>query len=490
MSSRPLFGILAKTVSALLVLLPLTAAAQQQNLPPNTVVGRLNVSAGPAQAIPITQLLKNVVGPNSVTNASLAQMPAATFKCNASASLSDTQDCTIQGLSFSGTPDATNDRILVYSASTGTLYATSPGSIASAATAGVSSLGSVTGAVGLASGLKMTGSNLDLDLGNGLTTSGGSLAASLGAGLAFSGNNIAWTATTASYTNSGTGSVARTMQSRLDSGVIYSADFGTVCNGSTNDYSAMLNFLTALSTRGNVIGVINSATSGNTNCFMGNNPFRLPSGATVMCALNMTLTFTYNGALVSPAGGSSGRTFRGRMSGCGVDGTSRTTYSSSICLSTLNGTDYTFDHMQLRNCGIGIHVTNTDPVNYGSNYNRFEDIIIGSTGNYAINIDEGSNSNNFRGVRVTDAAYGVYCHGNQNSFGGMQIEGATATAFYGDASCVGSMISGVRFEGVVNAITFVSGANYNSVIGAYCDGVSGSSYTNLGSGNSKTGGSC
>ena len=65
-----------------------------------------------------------------------------------------------------------------------------------------------------------------IDLGNGLSTSGGTLAASLGAGLTFSGSKIAWTASTAPYTRTNTGAVARTMQSRLDSGVVHSADFG------------------------------------------------------------------------------------------------------------------------------------------------------------------------------------------------------------------------------------------------------------------------
>jgi hypothetical protein len=209
-----------------------------------------------------------------------------------------------------------------------------------------------------------------------------------------------------------------------------------------------------------------------------------------MCSLNMTLTFTHNGALVVPAGGSSGRTFRGSMSGCIINGTSRTTYSSSYCISTLNGSDYKFSRMQLNNCGFGIYVTNTDPVNYGSNYNRFEDIIIGTVAR-AVVIDGGSNSNDFRGIRAVDVTtYGVYCSGNQNTFTGTQVESYGATGFNALNGCTGTMINGIRFEGGAGGVKWESGANYNSVIGAYCTALSGTSYSDLGSGNSKTGGNC
>lgn len=275
------------------------------------------------------------------------------------------------------------------------------------------------------------------------------------------------------------------------SAYIFSADYGTVCDGSTNDATAMSNFTSALASKQNVIGIINSATAGNTNCIMGNNPLQLPAGSIVKCAANMSLTFTRDNALVIPAGATSGRTFNGTFSDCRIDGTSKATYTSSYCLSTLNGTDWKFERLTLNNCSTGIFVTTTDPVNYGSNYNRFEDIKISGV-NFGINMDGGTNSNDFRGVRVNDiTSYGVYCRSNQNTFSGMQIESWNAgTAFEFDAGCIGATVSGIRFEGGNQAMKLESGADSNSIIGAYCDGVTGTTYNNLGTGNSKTGGNC
>jgi hypothetical protein len=70
----------------------------------------------------------------------------------------------------------------------------------------------------------------------------------------------------------------------------------------------------------------------------------------------------------------------------------------------------------------------------------------------------------------------------------MQIEGFGGTGFDADSGCIGSMVSGIRLEGGVGGIKVESGVNYNTFVGAYCEGISGSSYTDLGSGNTKTGG--
>ena len=289
--------------------------------PETTLAGRLNISAGPAQAIPIQQLLKNVIGPNSISNSALAQMPAASFKCNPSTSIANAQDCTIQGLTFSASPDANNDRVLVYSASTGELYSRSPGNLArSGGTAGVTSLGGLTGVVGLEDGLKVTGSNLDL--GNGLSTSGGTLAASLGAGLAFSGSNIAWTATTAPYTSARTGGVSQTVQSRFDSGILYSSDFGTTCDGTTSDATAMDKFLAAVAVSPSKMGIV-TGTSTNSVCNMAGSQFLIRPGTSISCGKGLTLKFALNSALVTPYGSHSGRTYQGKFSGCPSTGRAR-----------------------------------------------------------------------------------------------------------------------------------------------------------------------
>lgn len=85
---------------AILSIFPTVAQQPQfpQNLPANTVVGRSGITAGPAQAIPFSQIFPLVVGSvgtGSVTNAMLANMPADTFKCNVTASSAPPTDCTV-----------------------------------------------------------------------------------------------------------------------------------------------------------------------------------------------------------------------------------------------------------------------------------------------------------------------------------------------------------------------------------------------------------
>lgn len=100
--------------------------------------------------------------PNSlITNAKLATAGAATIKGNPTATAgSAITDFTIQGLPVRGSLDAVNDRLMVWNNSTGAIDYTTPGAIASAATAGVSSLSGVTGAIALGNNLQMTGSTL------------------------------------------------------------------------------------------------------------------------------------------------------------------------------------------------------------------------------------------------------------------------------------------------------------------------------------------
>lgn len=273
-------------------------------------------------------------------------------------------------------------------------------------------------------------------------------------------------------------------------GFLCAKDYGVKCDNSTNDFTAMTAFYTALATNSQDIGIIQGPSAGNTTCIMGDNTLGIPPGSRTLCAINMVLKFAHNAALIQPLGGASGRTFRGMMDGCGINGTSRTTFSSSVGISTLNGTDWKFTNMQINNVGTCIYVTNTDPTNFGSNYNRFTDNICGTIGNYGIRIDGGSNSNNFIGNRIVDTTYGVLCAGDQNTFEGISIETFTATGFDGQAGCVSSVLTSMRFEGGVDGIKFESGANANLVSGGLCGTLSGSSYLDSGTSNVKSGGSC
>ena len=100
------------------------------------------------------------IAANVVTNAKSAQMAAATVKGNPTASLANASDFTIQGLTARGAPDASNDRMLLWDAAAGTLKYVTPGQVAAAATAGVSSLGGATGAITLSAGLSIPGNVL------------------------------------------------------------------------------------------------------------------------------------------------------------------------------------------------------------------------------------------------------------------------------------------------------------------------------------------
>jgi hypothetical protein len=108
------------------------------------------------------------LGGHVVTNAKMAQMAAATFKGNSTAATADATDFTISGLTASTTPDTANDYLIIWDHTANTLKKINPNTIASAAVAGVASLGGATGAIGLGAELAISGSNLDIAA-NGVT---------------------------------------------------------------------------------------------------------------------------------------------------------------------------------------------------------------------------------------------------------------------------------------------------------------------------------
>jgi hypothetical protein len=155
-------------------------------LPGQTVIGRTQGETGDADAIPFATLLSNLfpgqsanqvyAGPSSgstalpafrpLVNADLPTMPAAAVKCNPLAITANAQDCTIQGLVARGAPDANNDKLLIFDSAAGTLKFVTPGQIASSATAGVSSVGGLTGAIALGTGLTASGSTVNANIGS------------------------------------------------------------------------------------------------------------------------------------------------------------------------------------------------------------------------------------------------------------------------------------------------------------------------------------
>lgn len=143
---------------ALLALLaPALAAAQTstqfpQTLPQNTVVGRLGVSAGPAQAVPVSSLLSAAsqsaanrvfAGPTSggsgtatfrsLVAADFPQMANATLWGNPTSTAAAPQAFSIQSLTNLPSPSATLDYFLIYDHSTGTFKYVSASQIPGAA---------------------------------------------------------------------------------------------------------------------------------------------------------------------------------------------------------------------------------------------------------------------------------------------------------------------------------------------------------------------
>jgi len=141
-------------------------------------------------------------GTNFITNGNLAQAGAATLKGNPTASLANVQDFTVQGLSNLASPSATLDLIPIYNHTTGTIQNVTPGAIVGASA--VASFNARTGAVVPASG--------------------------------------DYTAPQINYTAPGTGGVAVPISQHLQK-ELWADEYGSVCNGSTDDHVAFQNMI-------------------------------------------------------------------------------------------------------------------------------------------------------------------------------------------------------------------------------------------------------
>lgn len=133
------------------------------------------------------------VGGNSVvTGTAVSTMPAATLKGNPTNASHASTDFTIQGLTARGAPDASNDKIPIYDNAAGTIKYVTPGLIAVAATAGVTTIAGNAGAFTLGTGLKNATNSLLIDpayelgrlSGMSISVSGGSASFTVNSGVA------------------------------------------------------------------------------------------------------------------------------------------------------------------------------------------------------------------------------------------------------------------------------------------------------------------
>lgn len=99
-----------------------------------------------------TALTGTFIATNTVSNSNLAQAIGPTLKGNPTASTANVQDFTIQGLVNKPIPNANNDYLPIYDATTGTIKSVTPGQLVSGTTAGVSSLNGLTGGLSVVAG--------------------------------------------------------------------------------------------------------------------------------------------------------------------------------------------------------------------------------------------------------------------------------------------------------------------------------------------------
>lgn len=160
-----------------------------------TVSGDLTNTSGVFTVSPLA-ITGSKIASNTVANANIAQASAVTLKGNPTNSLSNVQDFTIQGLTNLSSPDANNDKLLILDHTAGTFKYSTPGQIASSATAGVSALNSLTGSLTVAAGTGATVSaaSTTVTVGVGLSTASNALSGDVScssAGVYFDGPSMA-----------------------------------------------------------------------------------------------------------------------------------------------------------------------------------------------------------------------------------------------------------------------------------------------------------
>jgi hypothetical protein len=145
-------------------------------LPFTSITGTLGCAQMPAFTGDVTSgagTCANALANGVVTNAKLANIPAASLKGNPTNASAAATDFTIASLPNKALPDASNDKLLLFDNTAGTLkYCTINQCVPGSGTAGVSSLNALTGALNLSgvNGITITPSGSNLQIGFAATT--------------------------------------------------------------------------------------------------------------------------------------------------------------------------------------------------------------------------------------------------------------------------------------------------------------------------------
>lgn len=283
----------------------------------------------------------------------------------------------------------------------------------------------------------------------------------------------------------------------LKTAFVFSSQYGTVCDGSTDDHAAMENFLAAVAANVNTIGVITGSKPGNAVCYMANNTMSIRGDTHIMCALGVSIRWQFaGGRLVTPFGFAGARTFRGIFEKCYLDGTSSVTYASSIGVDLFNASDWIVRDTQIINTGQGVQVENNASGSNASYYNRIENVIVSNNNGDCYAFLSQANSNILTNSRCSqNGGNGVYCAANDNNtmIGGSLEQWGTGAAINVDSNCTNFTEVGVRMEqlsGTHTAILISATATYFTNVSGFCAGTTTNVSGTGGGTYVKAGGNC
>lgn len=412
-------------------------------LPTTTTAGCILVDSAPAN-----QFATGVSATGHLVYSALPSMAATTMIMNPTGGIQGQQALTIQGLTAI-TPHANNDFLPIYNAAGGIIGKVTPGQIASVGVAGVASINGLTGALGVASGVNTSGTNIIFD------------------------------ATTGTYLPGGTGAVAQTIQAALRR-YVTAADFGAICDGNIANQAvdtAALNALTAYLNTTPYYGGIVVGTSGE-HCRM-NASLKVYSNMSLRGhSKNTQITFSQNGFLIEPFNSVNTLTNGTKLEDLIINGGGG---AATLGIYMRNASSWVLNNVNINTVQNGIEISNQGVIPYdASNYNRFYNVVASNVTNIAYNLIGESNSNTFYSCRGNTVGFGLIDNGNNNATYNCQWEGVTGDAIRLTATSIAFKSDSDRFEngsGTPVGIRVFAGAADAVIVNPYFSGTfSGSEF--------------